>query len=248
MYSSFQTFAVFWMSFAVLWVIPRCLNFICRRFGTLCLFHLHRQVGMKNTYLPLKMEQTECSEMLAYKIQMLRNYPQESKQHLSNVSLWTTFKAYLALHTDGIFIIRLSTAELTALLVTVLQRCSLLYNEQSNDKICALYYSWKCLMVALHNHNLWPLRLVRALSALRTERRVLICCMIDAIEIKWQCKNQQPQNERTSISQTTMWMSYKQQLMPDIIMPLETTTSVPSHGCVWKYPRLHIFISYKLYK
>ena len=27
------------------WVIPRCLNFICRRFGTLCLFHLHRQVG-----------------------------------------------------------------------------------------------------------------------------------------------------------------------------------------------------------
>ena len=26
------------------WVIPRRLNFICRRFGTLCLFHLHRQV------------------------------------------------------------------------------------------------------------------------------------------------------------------------------------------------------------
>jgi hypothetical protein len=30
------------------WVIPRRLNFLCRRFGTLCLFHLHRQVGMKN--------------------------------------------------------------------------------------------------------------------------------------------------------------------------------------------------------
>jgi len=27
------------------WIIPRCLNFICRRFGTLCLFHIHRQVG-----------------------------------------------------------------------------------------------------------------------------------------------------------------------------------------------------------
>jgi hypothetical protein len=27
------------------WVIPRHLNFICRRFGTLCVFHLHRQVG-----------------------------------------------------------------------------------------------------------------------------------------------------------------------------------------------------------
>jgi len=27
------------------WVIPRRLNFICWRFGTLCLFHFHRQVG-----------------------------------------------------------------------------------------------------------------------------------------------------------------------------------------------------------
>jgi hypothetical protein len=29
------------------WVIPRRLNFIYRRFGTLCLLHLHRQVGVK---------------------------------------------------------------------------------------------------------------------------------------------------------------------------------------------------------
>ena len=29
------------------WVIPRRLNFICRRFGTLCLFHRHRQVGVE---------------------------------------------------------------------------------------------------------------------------------------------------------------------------------------------------------
>jgi len=28
-----------------LWVIPRRLKFMCRRFGTLCLFHLHKQVG-----------------------------------------------------------------------------------------------------------------------------------------------------------------------------------------------------------
>ena len=27
---------------------PRRLNFICRGFGTFCLFHLHRQGGMKN--------------------------------------------------------------------------------------------------------------------------------------------------------------------------------------------------------
>ena len=29
------------MLYAFFWVIP---DFVCRRFGTLCLFHLHRQV------------------------------------------------------------------------------------------------------------------------------------------------------------------------------------------------------------
>jgi len=56
LYSWFQTFAVFWMLYVFFWVIPRRLNFICRRFGTLCLFHLHRQVGIY-TYLPMKIEQ-----------------------------------------------------------------------------------------------------------------------------------------------------------------------------------------------
>jgi hypothetical protein len=43
LYSWFQTFAVFSMLYVFFWVIPRRLNFICRRFGTL--FHLPRQVG-----------------------------------------------------------------------------------------------------------------------------------------------------------------------------------------------------------
>ena len=43
-----SNFHMFWMFYAFLWVIPRHLNFICQRFGTLCLFHLHRQVGVKN--------------------------------------------------------------------------------------------------------------------------------------------------------------------------------------------------------
>ena len=30
--------------YAFLWVIPRRLNFICRRFGTHCLVHLHRRI------------------------------------------------------------------------------------------------------------------------------------------------------------------------------------------------------------
>jgi len=45
--SLFQTFAVFCMLYVSFWVILRRLNFICRRFGTLCLFHLHRQVGVE---------------------------------------------------------------------------------------------------------------------------------------------------------------------------------------------------------
>jgi len=64
------------MSCAFFWVIPRRLNFICRRFGTLS--HLHRQVG---TYLPAYEDGTVCSETSAYKIQPSVNYPEESIRH-----------------------------------------------------------------------------------------------------------------------------------------------------------------------
>ena len=37
--------------YAFFWVIPLRLDFICQRFGTLCLFHPHRREGMKK-YLP----------------------------------------------------------------------------------------------------------------------------------------------------------------------------------------------------
>ena len=64
------------------WVIPQRLNFICWRFGTLCLFYLHRQVGeLLFTYLPMKMEQTECSETSEYEIQTPGNYPEENIRH-----------------------------------------------------------------------------------------------------------------------------------------------------------------------
>ena len=76
--SWFKTFAVFWMLYASFWVIPRRLNFICWPFGSLCLLHLHRQVGAECIYLPMKMEQTECTETSANKIQTPRNYPEES--------------------------------------------------------------------------------------------------------------------------------------------------------------------------
>ena len=45
-------------------------------------------------YLPMKMEQTECSETSAYKIQTPGNYPKESVQytllvHAKNPSYWS---------------------------------------------------------------------------------------------------------------------------------------------------------------
>ena len=67
--SRFQTFTMFWMFYAFFWVIPWLLNFVCWRFRTLRLFHLLR---------PMKMEQTEFSKTLAYKIQKPGNYPEES--------------------------------------------------------------------------------------------------------------------------------------------------------------------------
>ena len=70
-HSWFQTFAVFWIYYVFFWVVPRRLNYICRGFGTLYLFHLHR-------HLPTKMEQIECSEKSAYIIQTPGNHPKEN--------------------------------------------------------------------------------------------------------------------------------------------------------------------------
>jgi len=63
--------------YAFFWVIPRRLNFICRHFGTLCSIF----IGRYEEYLPMKMEEAECSETSSYKIQTPSNYPEEETQH-----------------------------------------------------------------------------------------------------------------------------------------------------------------------
>jgi hypothetical protein len=57
------------------------LNFIRRRFGTLCLFHLYRRISVEILHLRTYEDGIECSETSAYKIQTPRNYPEESIQH-----------------------------------------------------------------------------------------------------------------------------------------------------------------------
>jgi len=69
------------VNFVCFWVIPRRLNFICRRFGTLCLFHLHWRIGVVILHLSVHEDGTECSETSAYTIQTPGNYPEESIQH-----------------------------------------------------------------------------------------------------------------------------------------------------------------------
>ena len=56
-------------------------EFYMRRFGTHCLFHLYRWIGMKDSsYLSAYEDGTECSETSACKIQTPGNYPEESIQ------------------------------------------------------------------------------------------------------------------------------------------------------------------------
>jgi hypothetical protein len=57
------------MLYAFFWVIPLRVNFIGRRFGTLCSIFMGRYE-----------DGTECFETSAYKIQALGNYPEESTQ------------------------------------------------------------------------------------------------------------------------------------------------------------------------
>ena len=46
-------------------------------------YHFSSLVHSTHTYLPMKMEQTGCSETSAYKFQTPRNYPKESIQQHS---------------------------------------------------------------------------------------------------------------------------------------------------------------------
>ena len=54
---------IYLMLYAFFLVIPQCLNFICQRFGTLCLSHLHRRIGMKDDWV---WESLVCSSPLCF--------------------------------------------------------------------------------------------------------------------------------------------------------------------------------------
>jgi hypothetical protein len=76
------------MMYAFFWVIPQRLNFVFRRFGTLCSIFIGRWLCEERirffTQQPAYKDGTECSATSAHKIQMTRNNPEESKQNLEH--------------------------------------------------------------------------------------------------------------------------------------------------------------------
>ena len=79
--SLFHAFTVLRMFYSFFWVIPRRLDFMCRRFGTLC-SNFKGRVNKKKILFtrPMEMELTECSETSAHKIHTPVNHPKERIQ------------------------------------------------------------------------------------------------------------------------------------------------------------------------
>jgi len=47
---------------------------------------------LENTYPPMKMEQTECPETMAHKIQTPGNHPEENIQYSEQAKIWNQEK------------------------------------------------------------------------------------------------------------------------------------------------------------
>ena len=68
------------MLYSFFWVIPRRVDLMHRRFGTLCLFHLHRWCEQEESFYTANEDGTESSETSAYKTQTSGNYPPPKKR------------------------------------------------------------------------------------------------------------------------------------------------------------------------
>ena len=78
--------------YALFWVILRRLNFICQRFGTFCLFHLHRRVPT----CQWRWNRQSDSKRWHIKFRRPGNYPEESIEHSEHGE---SYKQFLILAT-----------------------------------------------------------------------------------------------------------------------------------------------------
>ena len=110
-----------WMLYSLFLVIPQHLNSMCQCFRTLYLSHLHRSCEQEEFFLfnphrsceeekfslftrPMKVEQTQCSETSAYKIQTPGNHPHERMQQstLHARHSWPSVELQVLLNLDDI--------------------------------------------------------------------------------------------------------------------------------------------------
>ena len=88
-----------------------------------------------HTYSPMKMEQTECSETLTYKIQTPGSYPEESIQHVD-----TKFYILLTVHLEAI----LDDNHLGAVFLNVFISCLYMFGATSahhqEDQILLIHH------------------------------------------------------------------------------------------------------------
>ena len=81
----------------LLWVIPRRLKFICRRFGTLSLFHLHRCFMQEAAHITYE-DGSGCSETSARNIQKPGNNPEERIKHSDHGESLKSIISYIVKH------------------------------------------------------------------------------------------------------------------------------------------------------
>jgi hypothetical protein len=75
------------MLYAFFCVIHRCLKFKYQRFGTLCLFHLHRRVGMKCIWI-WNVQSVQKRWHINYRLQWITQKKENNKQIISGVGLF----------------------------------------------------------------------------------------------------------------------------------------------------------------
>jgi len=89
--------------YAFFWLIPQRLNFVCRRFRSLCLFHLHREVNVP-THLwrwnrqsvpkcrHIKFRRRRITQKKAYNYSILINLD----FYIYHVIFWHSFDMYMS--------------------------------------------------------------------------------------------------------------------------------------------------------
>jgi len=94
---------------------------------TECSLTLAYKIQMPGNYPPMKMEQTECSLTLAYKIQIPGNYPEESKQrpeHGKSSKSRINYKLFVFMTTQSTAQIIYMISEVSSAMNIHFQACS----------------------------------------------------------------------------------------------------------------------------